>query len=165
MFEGCVWVFTSSWPPFFISYQCWINSLSKLHKIWLPSFSSSAITTDAGNSKGVNLEHVCLPKKWKHSFPHRVYSSRANCYFLTVLQSVAQSVFNASQGVRDLGLLSWTPLTVFPPQVSCVREKKTIAQLLNSLCVTCHLERLFSLPSWLQSLFKQTYDLQPQLHG
>lgn len=50
--------------------------------------------------------------------------SQANCYFLTVLQSVAQSVFNASQGVRDLGLLSWTPLTVFPPQVSRVREEK-----------------------------------------
>lgn len=50
--------------------------------------------------------------------------SQANCSFLTVLQSVAQSVFNASQGVRDLGLLSWTPLTVFPPQVSRVRGDK-----------------------------------------
>lgn len=57
-------------------------------------------------------------------FPSFLLFSWANCYFLTVLQSVAQSVFNASQGVRDLGLLSWTPLTVFPPQVSCVREKK-----------------------------------------
>lgn len=42
--------------------------------------------------------------------------------FLTVLQFVAQNVFNASQGVRDIGFLSWTPLTIFPPQVSCVKE-------------------------------------------
>lgn len=44
------------------------------------------------------------------------------CCFLTVSQSVAQSVFNASQGVRDIGFLSWTPLTIFPPQVSCIKE-------------------------------------------
>ncbi|GLD48764.1 E3 ubiquitin-protein ligase MYCBP2 isoform X1, partial [Lates japonicus] len=28
----------------------------------------------------------------------------------------ADNVFNASQGVRDIGFLSWTPLTIFPPQ-------------------------------------------------
>lgn len=61
--------------------------------------------------------------------------SWANCYFLTVLQSVAQSVFNASQGIRDLGLLSWTPLTVFPPQVSCVREKENSTIAYASLVI------------------------------
>ncbi|XP_062420974.1 E3 ubiquitin-protein ligase MYCBP2 isoform X2 [Pungitius pungitius] len=28
----------------------------------------------------------------------------------------ADNVFNASHGVRDIGFLSWTPLTIFPPQ-------------------------------------------------
>lgn len=48
--------------------------------------------------------------------------SRVVYCFLTVSRSVAQNVFNASQGVRDIGFLSWTPLTIFPPQVSCMKE-------------------------------------------
>lgn len=116
---------------FFISVEQinWVASQN------LSLFSWSAIMTVAGNSKGVDLKHVGLFQKNKSEFsPSFSHFSRANCYFLTVLRSVAQSVFNASQGVRDLGLLSWTPLTVFPPQVSCVREEKKKALLLHSWC-------------------------------
>lgn len=130
----------------------------------LSSFSWSAIMTVAGNSKGVDVKYVGLFQKNKSEFsPSFFLFSRANCYFLTVLQSVAQSVFNASQGVRDLGLLSWTPLTVFPPQVSCVREEKQkhycyIADFVIS-------KPFVSLPSLLQPLLKHTYALELQLHG
>lgn len=65
-----------------------------------------------------------LPKKYISASPHSVLSllSRFVYCFLTVSRSVAQNVFNASQGVRDIGFLSWTPLTIFPPQVSCMKE-------------------------------------------
>lgn len=56
---------------------------------------------------------------------------------LTVSRCVAQNVFNASQGVRDISFLSWTPLTIFPPQVSCMKEGY-IAWLPHSLSSICH---------------------------
>lgn len=59
-----------------------------------------------------------LPKKYTPPPPCFFLSflSRLLC-FLT-LSRFAQSVFNASQGGRDITFLSWTPLTIFPPQVS-----------------------------------------------
>lgn len=80
-----------------------------------------------------------LPKKYMSTFPHPVFSplSRVVYCFLTVSRSVAQNVFNASQGVRDIGFLSWTPLTIFPPQVSCM-EEGYIAWLPHSLSSICH---------------------------
>lgn len=95
--------------------------------------------------------------------PSCVLSSGANCYFLTVLQSIAQSVFNASQGVRDLGLLSWTPLTVFPPQVSCLSGRNSNCSIAYLLLVI--LNPLSVFPQYYASLLKQAYDLEPHLHG
>ncbi|KAJ3592162.1 hypothetical protein NHX12_007291, partial [Muraenolepis orangiensis] len=41
----------------------------------------------------------------------------------------ADSVLNASQGVRDIGFLSWTPLTVFPPQESRAHSEESVTEL------------------------------------
>lgn len=48
---------------------------------------------------------------------------------LIFLQFVAQSTFSASQGVRDIDLLSWTTLSCFP-QVSCQKEGQMYMALL-----------------------------------
>lgn len=80
---------------------------------------------------GLPCSPAMLRKKQNKSFQKNAQAlslspscSRSSliCCFLTVSQSVAQSVFNASQGVRDIGFFSWTPLTIFPPQVSCIKE-------------------------------------------
>ena len=124
------------------------------------------------NSRGAKPNNFFLPKKYKKStFPHPVFLSslsRVVYCFLTVSRSVAQNVFNASQGVRDIGFLSWTPLTIFPPQVSCMKQGYIAWLPPIAYHLICHLfleplVTFVSLPhSVLQSGIKE---VEPQLHG
>lgn len=102
--------------------------LSALHNIRFCPFllHLSQITSDAEFQRSQAKKYqFFLPKKYKKApSPILFFSpiSRVVYCFLTVSRSVAQNVFNASQGVRDIGFLSWTPLTIFPPQVSCMKQ-------------------------------------------
>lgn len=133
------------------SHKCSITQpvwhLSKVH----PSLPKNIM-----KSFEINVEEQSKKQKQQHktffqkntaalppSTPSPLFSFKwiLTPLFLTVFRSVAQSVFNASQGVRDMGFLSWTPLSVFPPQVSVSEGKMYLTA--PSVFLLCALRNTF----------------------
>lgn len=62
----------------------------------------------------------------------RWYSVPFPCWYFSFLNFVAQNIFNASQGVRDLDVFSWTSKAFFP-QVSLTVRNMSVQRCL-SMC-------------------------------